>query len=364
MADADGGGDQLDRSAVDELLGAATQDEQLRPVVARLLECPDQLTVDGQSRLDEVVAAVGALDESVVVERNRLLDLLDRDDVDAQFDVGDLGDRPLHVMFFGVDGAAIDRTVATFESAGYRRLAPTGDAQWRGFRATQGGCGFVRTDRQPFRIELRWTAGRFASGRLSRLITPNAADFEAIDLPQSLWAGYSLVHLTRLPGRFVRRRAEPANLGPFLQTPDALIEPLLRFADLQSDELLIDLGCGDGRIPIAAATRFGSRARGVEYDAELVERAQRAIAASSVADLVEVVLGDASTAALDDAGVVVAFLPVGTLTALVPEVLSRLRPGARLVVHEQERLDVTPAADVQAPLISAGGVTVAHRWNR
>ena len=364
MAEANERVQQLDCSEVDRLLVAATQDGQLRQVVASLLERSDRLTVDARTRLDEVDTALAELDESVIVEHRRLLALLDRNRVDSRPGRDAERVRPLHVIFFDVDRAVIESAVATFESAGYRCLAPTRDAQWRAFRATRGGCGFVRTDSQPFRIELRWPVPHLAAGRVSRLSTPNSADFEAIDLPRVLWPGYSLVHLARLPGRFVRRRAEPENLGPFLQTPDALIEPLLRFADLKSGELLIDLGCGDGRLLIAAAERFGCRARGVEYDAELVERAQQAIARSERAGMVEVVLGDASSAVLDEAGVVIAFLPVGTLTAIVPEVLSRLRPGARLVVHEQERLDVTPAADVQAPLISAGGVTVAHRWNR
>lgn len=353
-----------DRSDVDQLLVVATQDGRLREVVADLLEFPHRLTADGRTRVDEAGTALSALDQSVTVERNRLQALLEHNSIDARNDAGNAGGRPLHVMFFDVDQTSVDGAVTTLEAAGYRRLAPTRDAPWRSFRMTRGGCGFVRTDRQPFRIELRWPARRLVTGRTSKLFTPNSADFDAIDLPTRLWPGYSVVHLSRLPGRFVRRRNDPTDLGPFLQTPDALIEPLLRFADLRSDELLIDLGCGDGRIPIAAAQRFGCRARGVEFDTDLVERAHREIARSEVADLVEVVLGDASTASLDQAGVVVAFLPVSTLATIVPEVLSRLRPGARLIVHEQERLDVTPVADLRAPLISAAGVTVAHRWNR
>ncbi len=364
MAEAEDRAGRCDRSDVDELLVAATQDGRLRQVVTGLIEHPARLTVDGRTRLEEAGAALSALDESVVVERGRLHQLLNHNSIDARHDGSDASGRPLHLIEFDVDRLSIDRAVTTFESAGYRRLAPTRDAPWRAFRATHGGCGFVRTDRQPFRIELLWPARRLATGRTSKLFTPNSADFDAIDLPTSLWPGYSLVHLARLPGRVVRRRNDPTDLGPFLQTPDGLIEPLLRFADLRSDELLIDLGCGDGRIPIAAAQRFGCRARGVEYDAHLVERAHRAIERSEVAEMVEVVLGDASTASLDEAGVVVAFLPVATLSTIVPEILTRLRPGARLVVHEQERLDVTPTADVQAALISAAGVTVAHRWNR
>lgn len=324
----------------------------------------DQVTPAGRSRLDDAQAELDALDGVLSAEHDRLIELLDTSKVNARVDSDLTAGRPLHLIVLDVERAAIDKAIAIIEAAGYRRLAPTRRAQWRAYRATQSGCSFVRTDRQPFRIELGWPDPAFSSGFAGRLVTPHPSDFEAYDLPARMWAGYSLIHLARLPSRLLRRRHDPADLGPFLQTPDALIEPLLRFADLRSDELLIDLGSGDGRIPIAAAEQFGCRARGIEYDAELVALAQHRVAESLVSDRVEVVMGDAASAPLHDAGVVVAFLPVDTLRVLIPEILTRLRPGARLIVHEQERLDVSPAADVQAPLISAGGVTVVHRWNR
>jgi hypothetical protein len=354
----------LDASQVDRLLVAATQDNELDRVVTTLLNRPGQVTEDARKRLTATSSALDALYESVHVERERLRRALSSSGVEVAMVSERGGARPLHVLSFDVSRADVDRAVVTLEGEGYLRSGPTQEAQWRASQATSGSCGLLRNDCQPFRIELRWPLSRIASGRARKFITPNTSDFATVNLPRRLWAGYSLVHLARIPVRTLRRRAEPVNLGPFLQTPDALIEPLLQLADLRADELLIDLGCGDGRIPITAAERFGCRARGIEYDPDLVARAQQAIAKSPAATSVEVLLGDASTAALDEAGVVVAFLPVGTLTKVVPDILTRMSPGARLVVHEQERLEVTPAADVQTPLILPGGVTVVHRWNR
>ena len=96
----------------------------------------------------------------------------------------------------------------------------------------------------------------------------------------------------------------------------------------------------------------------------LVELARAAVSSADVDDRVEVVHGDAASANLDDADVVVMFLPVGTLRELVPDVLDRLRPGARLVVHEQERLLTEVPPDRSLPIVSADGLTVAHRWER
>ena len=74
--------------------------------------------------------------------------------------------------------------------------------------------------------------------------------------------------------------------------------------------------------------------------------------------------GDILEARLDDAQVVVAFLPVGLLRQLLPSVLECLAPGARLVVHEQQLLSVAPPAPRRTPLLTAGGISVAHRWDR
>jgi len=63
----------------------------------------------------------------------------------------------------------------------------------------------------------------------------------------------------------------------WVPTPPRLIERMLQMADTTSKDLVVDLGSGDGRIPIAAAKRFGARALGVEYDHELVQRTRPGI---------------------------------------------------------------------------------------
>jgi 23S rRNA G2445 N2-methylase RlmL len=170
------------------------------------------------------------------------------------------------------------------------------------------------------------------------------------------------VHIARLPLRWWRRRSGPAYLGPFLVTPATLVPPLLRFADAHDGSLVVDLGCGDGRFLVEAAA-MGCRARGVESDPQLVARSRTSVASAGVEDLVEVVHGDATTADLSDADIVVMFLPVTTLRDLLPGVISRLRPGARLIVHEQERLDPSLKPHRSVPIASPDGVTVAHRWD-
>jgi Methyltransferase domain len=348
---------------VDERLVVAIQDGRLRPVLRELGEVPSRLDQPAQTRIAEASRALAAIDCAVESEGRRLAHSLIAKGVGVSSPPGERPDRPLRVVTLEVAPRDVDPAAVALEAAGYRRCGPTHDAAWRSFRATRGGCTFVGVDRLPFRVELSWPRPRAARGLLGRLLAPHGTDFETVSLPAWLWPAYTLVHLLRLPIRRLRRHRDPPDLGPFLETPDALIEPLLRFAGLGKGDVLVDLGCGDGRIPITAAKIFGCRARGLETDTGLVARARAAAASAGVGDRVEILCADASEAPLDDAGVVVAFLPVATVEKLLPSILDRMPAGARLVVHEQNRLRAAPA-DARVPLFSTEGISVAHRWNR
>jgi protein-L-isoaspartate O-methyltransferase len=186
-----------------------------------------------------------------------------------------------------------------------------------------------------------------------------------VDLPAALWPAYSLVRPIRLVSERVGLRARhDDSLGPFLSTPDQLVGPLLEVGGVRSDDCVLDIGCGDGRIVVAAAERSGCRAIGVERSDDLVERARRRAADHGVADLVDIVQGDGRTTDVEEATLVVMFLSIRVVAELVPALLRRLRPGARLVIHEQSPLpnSMHPLPDESVALIADGAVTVAHRW--
>ena len=215
-------------------------------------------------------------------------------------------------------------------------------------------------------VRLRWRSPAMRS-RLGRVFTPTAGDWSLVDLPSPLWPAYSLVR----PARLVMERAgvvqrHDDSLGPFLSTPQSLIGPLLDFAGAGPDDRLLDIGCGDGRVVVAAAEHSGCTALGVERSADLVERARQRAAASGVADRVDIVLGDGRAADLDEATVVFMFLSMRVVADLVPAMLRQLRPGARLIIHEQSRLpgSMTPMPDESSAVIADGAVTVAHRWTK
>lgn len=354
----------LGLDAIDERLVDAIQDGHLRQTLAELTAQGPPLRGAAHYQVTDAIAIVAAIDAAVAAERTRLTELLAARGVTPSPSRDQPPARPLHIVPIEVAPREVDRAAGVLEASGYRRVAPSAPGAWRAYRATRGTCTFVRLDLNPLRVELTWSRHALVTrGAFGRILSPQQADLETVALPAALWPAYTLLRLIRLPSRVWRRPGEPPDLGPFLQTPAALIGPLLQFADLTPSDRLVDLGCGDGRIVIAAAQQFGCRARGVETSVDLVARARAAVAAAQVADRVQIVRADAMTTPLDDADVVVAFLPVATIDRLLPIVLSHMKAGARFVAHEQERLHAPPA-HVRAPLLSVEGITVAHRWNR
>ena len=151
------------------------------------------------------------------------------------------------------------------------------------------------------------------------------------------------------------------DLGVHLGTPADLIGPVLALADPQADELVVDLGCGDGRVLVEAVRQFGCRGRGVENDPALVAAARRRVDQAGLAGQIEIIEDDAGAAAVDDADVVFLFLPPRAVVRLLDELPSRLRAGARILAHEQLAIDWPTPPDTSR-LIAETNLTVAHRW--
>jgi hypothetical protein len=108
---------------------------------------------------------------------------------------------------------------------------------------------------------------------------------------------------------------------------------MLELAHTGPDDVVVDLGSGDGRIVIAAAQKFGARGLGIEIDAGLVEKSRVSARRAGVADRVSFVQGDVLTADISGASVVTVYLLPGLLNRLQPRFLERLEPGTRIVSH-------------------------------
>jgi SAM-dependent methyltransferase len=119
----------------------------------------------------------------------------------------------------------------------------------------------------------------------------------------------------------------------WVPTPDRLIYRMLQLADVTSRDVVVDLGSGDGRIPIAAARGFGARGIGVEFDAKLVEFSRRAAERERVAERVQFLQMDMFRFDLSVASVVALYISPTLMTRLRPTLL-QLKPGVRVVSHQ------------------------------
>lgn len=123
---------------------------------------------------------------------------------------------------------------------------------------------------------------------------------------------------------------------PFVPTPKTGVMKMLRLAGLKPGEILFDLGCGDGRIPIMAATHFGARALGVELRRDLFEEAGRRVVEMHLEDKVKILRRDFMKLSLRRANVVALYLRSKTLAELIPKFERELSRGARIVTYSYE----------------------------
>jgi SAM-dependent methyltransferase len=133
---------------------------------------------------------------------------------------------------------------------------------------------------------------------------------------------------------------------PFVATPHAIVGPMLELAGVTRDDVVYDLGSGDGRIVIAAARTYGARGVGIDLDPRLVAEARWNAMRAGVADRVTFVEGDIFHADISNATVVTLFLLTSLNERLRPKLQAELRPGTRIVSHAFRMGDWTPEREI------------------
>jgi SAM-dependent methyltransferase len=121
---------------------------------------------------------------------------------------------------------------------------------------------------------------------------------------------------------------------PDVRTPPEVVVEILRLAHVGPDDVVYDLGSGDGRIVIAAARDFGARGVGIELDPDLVAESARNARRARVGERTRFLLRDIFEADISEATVVTLYLSPDVNLRLRPKLLSQLRPGSRIVSHD------------------------------
>ena len=120
---------------------------------------------------------------------------------------------------------------------------------------------------------------------------------------------------------------------PYVPTPPDVVEAMLKLAGIKGSDFVIDLGCGDGRIVVMAAQRFGARGKGVDFNPTRIREAQEDARRAGVTGRVQFVQGDFFEADIHEASVVTLYLLPEVNLKLKPKLLKELKVGTRIVSH-------------------------------
>jgi len=147
----------------------------------------------------------------------------------------------------------------------------------------------------------------------------------------------------------------------FLPTPPEVVNAMLQIAELDQDDLIYDLGCGDGRILIAAAQRFGTRGVGIDIDRDRVNEATQLAHQAGVAHLLTFHQQNLYESQFDNATVLILYLLPHLNLKLRPQIREQLKPGTRVISHDFDMGDWLPEHMVQIPT-QEGEVATVYRW--
>lgn len=184
-------------------------------------------------------------------------------------------------------------------------------------------------------------------------------------LAREVWA--VLLSLLVLVGAMASSAvAQPRALDvPYVPTPEHIVEAMLKLAKPTKDDFLVDLGCGDGRIPIAAAQKYGVRGFGVDLNPVRIKEARANAAKAGVADKVQFIEGDLFKTDFKKASVLTIYLLPLVNMRLRPAILD-MKPGTRVVSHafdmEDWKADQTEKFDFRMVYHWVVPAKVAGRW--
>ncbi|MPZ16331.1 MAG: methyltransferase domain-containing protein [Luteitalea sp.] len=148
---------------------------------------------------------------------------------------------------------------------------------------------------------------------------------------ESRTTALSLPQVAAPPASSESEKSEPDVI--FVPTPPEVVEAMLKTANVTKDDVVYDLGCGDGRIVVAAARDFGARGVGIDIDPQRIKEANENVQAAGVEDRVEIRQDDLFGTDISEATVVTLYLLPTLNVKLMPKLQSELKPGTRIVSH-------------------------------
>ena len=140
----------------------------------------------------------------------------------------------------------------------------------------------------------------------------------------------------------VSQTSQPQHDVPYVPTTEEAVKAMLKLADVQKSDIVYDLGCGDGRIVIAAAKEYGAHGVGIDINPERIQEAEANAKKAGVEKLVRFEENDLFKANIHEATVVTLFLLRSVNLKLRPKLLRDLKPGTRIVSNTFDMGDWKP----------------------
>jgi SAM-dependent methyltransferase len=153
---------------------------------------------------------------------------------------------------------------------------------------------------------------------------------------------FAFLAVSRLQAVAAPQVSGQQSLAPYVPTPQEVVERMLELAGVTKSDVVYDLGCGDGRIVITAAKKYGARGVGIDFDPERVAESRANAEKAGVTKLVEFRQQDAMTVDVSPATVVTLYLLSSSNLKLRPILTRELKPGARIVSHAFSMGDWAP----------------------
>jgi hypothetical protein len=196
--------------------------------------------------------------------------------------------------------------------------------------------------RYEMRVRERWR-DRVGSA-LMRTLTPSLGDWRFVSLPDRLTFLYYPLRPLRIALRVFRHLLSRTrtDLAPYVATPTAVVERMLEMAELGPRDVLYDIGCGDGRIVILAALKYGVKGLGVDIDPQRIAEARRSAHEAGVGDRVSFQQQDAKTLDFSGATVATMYLAPTSNLKFRLKLERELPPGARVVAHRFDMAEWPP----------------------
>jgi tRNA G37 N-methylase Trm5 len=146
----------------------------------------------------------------------------------------------------------------------------------------------------------------------------------------------------------------------YVPTPQPVVDRMLELAEVKKGDVVYDLGCGDGRIVVTAAKKYGVKATGFDIDPQRITESNANVKENKVEDLVTIKQQDIFTLDLSEASVVTLYLLPDLNVKLMPQ-LAKMKPGSRIVSHDFDMRGAKPVVKETVKDATGGSHTV-YKW--